>query len=356
MRTLRIAILVLSALAVVLSFWLAAWLGRDVVGVPTSLSRTSADAVASDHLREGLDLERSGRLSAAVAEYHKALKADDKSIRALAAGALERARAKRVAGLPSWLPVRWDEALGFLIGIRRWIVAALVLAAILVVALDLVRRRRGVAIGLFPAYGTGDSAASEAFRSYLFQALQDHQRVFSSSWLRPLGGVPSGDLLMLSRDAGDPLSRALETVKAGELKAVVGFSVAEFFRLLRRDVPAYVLDGQIRCEPGQIVVVTELRGTGQPPFLLRESASSLEYPRRLPGMGPPPARAPVRVAGGRLLVEELRADHEELAAVARVLAAKLWHGLTRGVRGDLRPHSWTTFLKVGRAMAPYVRS
>jgi len=337
-----------------LSFWLSSWLGRGVDAPCMIEAHGGDDAKAADHLRVGTDLERGGQLTEAMLEYQKALETKVPALRTSAWDMLTRARSKRVYALPSWLGLYWDDLLAVLVKLRV-VFVVVCLAALF----DLARRRRGIGIGAFPVFGTGDASAADAFRQYLFEALRDHQRVFSSRWLRPIGGVPSGDLLLLSRDTGDVWSRALDSAKGGELKTVVAFSIGEILRFIRSrgDRPAYVLSGQVRFLPGETLVTAQLRGTLQKWFVLREQASSLEYPalRSLTSATAIVTRVSATGPSAPLVLEELRVNHEQLSRLAAVLAAKLWHGLAQAARSDLRPVSWLTFLRVVRAMGPFVR-
>ncbi len=60
---------------------------------------------------------------------------------------------------------------------------------------------------------------------------------------------------------------------------------------------------------------------------------------------------PVAIAGATVLAEDLRGSHAELARAATVLASKLWYGLARAARSDLRPATWTTFFRIVRSAA-----
>ncbi len=242
----RVVTILIAGSALALSFWLASFLGAGAqlpIALP-DLSKT--DAAAAERLRAGAALEDEGRLRQAQSEYREALTADDIIIRTLAEHALERTRRKQTARLPRWLSVQWDDVLAVLTTGRFVFVVVIAIAF-----LDLVRRRRGIAIGLFPVYGTADAAAADAFRQYLFTALRDHQRVLGSRSFQLLGGVPSTDFLVLSPDAGDVLSRALEGAKSGELSSIVTFSLRELLQFVRsyRHRPAYSSRGTSTLRP-----------------------------------------------------------------------------------------------------------
>jgi hypothetical protein len=343
---LRIVAAVVAVSALALSYLLAYRLAADTQPLDRFGTVAKADAVADEHLRNGLALEQQARLGDAQLAYGQALAADDAAVRSLAERALERTRRKQTDGLPPWIGLRWDEIHALLTAGRPVFVIVITIAV-----LDLVWRRKGIAIDLFPVYGIADPAAAAAFRTYLHAALQDHQRVLSSRSFQLLGGVPTADFLVQSPQAGDLLGRALEGAKSGELTSVVAFSIRELLQFLRsyRDRPAYVLTGQVRCGPDDTFVHAELRGIVSP-LAIFESASSREYP----GGAAAPAATPVvntaLVLDGRAIVaEELRGSHSALAQAASVLASKLWYGLSAAARSDLRPVSWLTFFRIVRA-------
>jgi hypothetical protein len=340
---LRIVAAVVAGGALALSFVLGFRLAADTEPLDRLGTAAKADAVAYEHLRNGMVLEQQARLSDAQAAYTQALAADDAAVRSVAERALERMRRKQTEGMPQWLGLRWEGILAILTAGRLIFVIIITIAV-----LDLVWRRKGIAIDLFPVYGTADPAAPAAFRSYLHAALRDHQRVLGSRSFQLLGGVPTADFLVQSPQAGDLLSRALEGAKSGELTSVVAFSIRELLQFLRsyRDRPAYVLTGQVRCGPDDTFVQAELRGLVNPPALV-ESASSREYPG---GSAAPLATPGAFVLDGRaIVIEELRESHLTMAQAASVLASKLWYGLSGAARSDLRPVSWLTFFRIVRA-------
>jgi hypothetical protein len=347
----RTVLIALSIAGLVASFVLASWLGADTPPLASLTANTPRDAAAADRLRAGRELENEGKLAAALGEYRQALGADSPTLRQQALAGLDRGRDKQRALLPAWIGFRWDDVLQTVVKLRIVFVLVLLLALF-----DIGSQRRGIGIRVFPVFGTADGAAADAFRQYLFAALRDHQRVFASGWLRPVGGVPSGDLLLLSPDAADAWGRALESAKTAELKSVVAFSLGELLQFLRsrRERPAYLISGQVRCGERETFVKAELRSLVNDAFFLREQASSTEYPPRPFGTVRPDRRV-TSLPSGLLVTEDLRANHEQLAQAAWVLAAKLWHGLAQAARSDLRPVSWQTFLRLVRAMAPYVR-
>jgi hypothetical protein len=329
-----------SGLAVALAllllpFGLAAWLGRGVEPLGSIAVDTPADAAAVEHLQAGIYLERQGRLSEAIIEYRTALAAEDGPLRDMAEAVISRVRQKQSRHLPAWLGLTWSQLGGTLADL--WPLFSLACVATVV---GLLRQHKGIELRTFSVFGSKDAAASDAFREYLLSAFGEHQRIATSHLSRFIGGVPVGDLLRLTWEGGDAWSRALESAKTGELKAVVSFSLGEMLRFVRSrgQRPAYVISGQVCCLPGRTVATAELRGTRQKAFLLRGMASSAEYPPLMTG---PRARA---AAGDELLL------NEQLSQVATVLAAKLWHSLAQKARADLRPKSWLTVLRLSRAL------
>jgi hypothetical protein len=221
----------------------------------------------------------------------------------------------------------------------------------LVIIASLITRRSGTEIRRFVVIPEGETQYSLQFDRLLNEEIARIARGFRTDQLRRIGAAitmsdPTGD-----RELAGLETKALEAIRQGELKSIIGFWLSEAVRRFQNIGfrPEYVVAGTVVVGTDAATASAQLTRVGRHSMMAILDASSAElvaFEISVPLQSALPATSDTAD-----LTDDPREDARRLANLATVLACKFfisWLEMestkpARGLRSpETKPASWQT--------------
>jgi hypothetical protein len=339
------AILVLVAV-IASSFLVPWWLGSAAMEPDPSIG-AMADTQSIAAFEDGYRQEREGNLERAIVSYRAAAASTLPAVRDPALSAAARI-SRKLESLGTLYDSVWTWQQ---LELRLRIPMLLVLLPLLVLwPLRRLKRRYGTELRRFTVIPEFEADAAIRFDRLLLEELVRIARSYRSDLLRRISAEVTISDPSLDRELGGFESRAIDAIRRGELKSVIGFWLAELLRRLQNVAfnPEHTVSGTVIVGVGELTGMAQLTDTGGHAIVAVYEASSRDAAevRELPASPVPVVNAPIQV----LAALDHREDVQRLSDLATVLACKIFMRWTQKLPPPMRPSSWQTIYHFAHAI------